>query len=64
MDHSDPPTQAELTREEMEQIHKFLRHAGSHATYQWFTPRNIAIMWNKMKALIGYILITHSKFIA
>jgi phage-related protein len=49
MDHSDPPTQAELTREEMEQIHKFLRHAGSHATYQWFTPRNIAIMWNKMK---------------
>jgi hypothetical protein len=31
------------------QIHKFLGHAGSHAIYQWFTQRNIAITWNKIK---------------
>jgi hypothetical protein len=44
-----PHTQAKVTREEIEQIHKFLRHAGSHAAYQWFTQRNIAITYNKIK---------------
>jgi hypothetical protein len=36
----------------MEQIHKFLRHAGNHVTYQCFTQRNIVIIWNKMKNAI------------
>ena len=47
-----PHTQAKVTREEIEQIHKFLRHAGSHATYQWFTQRNIDITWNTTKIAI------------
>ena len=51
MDQSDTP-HTEVTREETEQIHKFLGHAGSQATYQWFTQRNIAITWDKIKNAI------------